>query len=246
MVELGDAVGAGADVGRGAGVEPRGRQAQVRAAAVIRAARRVRDGLAHRVVHVNAHRGVQLHGDAVEPVAREFIRLVDGLGFPVRPVDEVLEDGDGERVLDELARRQHDVATAAVQVRARDNVQLGVHPVQTPASVIYKTKPWFYPRRILLLIQVGCFCLDSVRPGGKTWVKLPVVTVLADCVSYRSTFPDTELVSTKTLPIRDTVATDVSSQKTERFFSSFVLVVFRPRTEGRKNGDRESAQIEFV
>ncbi len=92
------------------------------------------------MVHVDIHGRVELHRHVLQILPCELVGLVNGLGFPVRPINVVLEDGDGERVFDVLTRREDDVTVISFEIRTRDDVQFGVNPVETVHHVVWNKR----------------------------------------------------------------------------------------------------------
>lgn len=90
------------------------------------------------MIHVDIHGRVQRHSHIGDTVSSQLVGLVDGFGFPVGPVDKVLEDGDGEWMLDVVARPEHGVQAASVQVGAGNGVKFSIYPVKTVSSIVYK------------------------------------------------------------------------------------------------------------
>lgn len=82
------------------------------------------------VVDMNVHGRVDTSYNASQVAARELVDSIDHFGFPVGPVQPVLKDVKREGVLHIDWRREDDTTVVSIIVRAGNEMELGIHPVE--------------------------------------------------------------------------------------------------------------------
>ena len=99
----------------------------MRATAVVVLARVVVFQLSERMINVNVIRSVRRVSQHFHVLSRVLVGSHDGFQVPVRPVEPIVHDAEGEDVR-YLAMSQHGVLVLAVEVGVSDVVQMSVGP----------------------------------------------------------------------------------------------------------------------
>ena len=86
------------------------------------------------MVDVNIHWRVEVRDHRPPVLSRSLVTRVDGAHLPVGPVDPVVEERDGERMLERFADDRP--ASGPVEVAAVDVAQLSVGPVDLLRLVV--------------------------------------------------------------------------------------------------------------